>query len=50
MVYIGPMGTSCKYYNISINMQFLSIQIIGVKYRDISFIMSALDYFKSQLL
>ena len=48
VVHSKPMGTSCKHWFISINIQFLSIKIIEAIYDNIAFIISALASFNSQ--
>ena len=47
-VHIEPVGTSCKHWNISINIPFLSKQIIKAIYSNIAFIISASESFNSQ--
>ena len=44
-----PMDTSCKHWNIfSVDIQFLSMKIIGAINRNIVYILSAFDCFKCQ--
>ena len=48
VVHSEPMGTHCKHWNISINIQFLSIKTIGVIHSNIFYVLSAFQCFRYQ--